>query len=531
MEECDNIRRLMALGESGVELRAHLAVCPACRSRFLGYQRAIHLGLAATDRLSPPMADVTPRFLEPRPKRRPSRPLAAAAGLALAAAIAVFVARQHLPEDRGAPNPVVQQAVVPPDGAGPGAVEPGPEGLLQTNETGTVLERNGLAKVAVGPRCRVRVEAWSDSRTLLWLDHGRLDVTVSHREPGQTFEIRTEYGRAYVVGTRFIVEHQPGRHTEVTGLEGIVRLEDREGNEVARVVAGRVVRLIPSSTGVGVEVMQEPAAADRDLAAPSTREPQKPPAAPPPIVAPAPATPPMDVEALAREVQRLLSAGRKADAIRHLTAALADPSAPRAHLLALLGDAHRAAGSLEEARAAWEEALRVGPPVEGVLVDLASLLGGPLERPGEAVAQWRHYLEAFPRGHYAGRARWELAKLARSGGLDAESTAFLQDLVADLPGSPEAVPALVEAGRRTLAAGNAEEAAGFFLRFVDHPRTDLAEAALVGLMRVRFQQGSAAEVRRLGDEHRRRYPQGVRRAEVQRLLEAISEAPGTPAVR
>jgi hypothetical protein len=76
-----------------------------------------------------------------------------------------------------------------------------------------------------------------------------------------------------------------------------------------------------------------------------------------------------------------------------------------------------------------------------------------------------------------------------------------------------------------MEAGDRQGADAWFQGVREADRVDIAEAALVGLMRVRREQGDVAEVRSLAEEHARRFPEGARRDEVSRILGSMASGP------
>jgi hypothetical protein len=94
----------------------------------------------------------------------------------------------------------------------------------------------------------------------------------------------------------------------------------------------------------------------------------------------------------------------------------------------------------------------------------------------------------------------------------------------DVPDSPETAPAFARAGRRLIDRGELDLAERWFSPRLGSHQPAIAEAALVGLMRVRLGQGREDDVRALAALHANRFPAGLRRAEVDRVVHAIDEA-------
>jgi tetratricopeptide (TPR) repeat protein len=175
-------------------------------------------------------------------------------------------------------------------------------------------------------------------------------------------------------------------------------------------------------------------------------------------------------------------------------------------------------GDATRARAAYEEALRVPGAGEGVLADLAGLLERDLGLDDEAAGAWKRYLLDHPTGAAAGRAFWSLALRAEAAGKAAEAEDWLRRAVAEAPRSPEAARAVARLGRILIRQGRLDEAVAWFEPHRRSRSLEAAEAALVGTMRVRAQQGRDSDVRALAAEHAERFPDGTRTTEVRLLL-------------
>jgi tetratricopeptide (TPR) repeat protein len=228
--------------------------------------------------------------------------------------------------------------------------------------------------------------------------------------------------------------------------------------------------------------------------------------------------PPSDAAAL-EEARALLAEGRDEQALALLLGATRRPGPHRGRLLSLLGDAHRVAGRFAEAAAAYEQALATPTPPPGVVAELAGLQETALGRADEARLTWARYLEQHPRGRYAAQAHMELARLSPAPGEAAEG--HLRAALTLAPGTPEAGRAYVGLGRRLLDAKRWSEAEALFEPALDDRQAARAEAALVGLMRVRLAQGRPDEVRALAERHTERFESGARADEVARILRAL----------
>lgn len=528
---CEQIRGFHAMpGEPGREaVEAHLALCPECRRREAAYLTALALGAQATAGMEgAEVFAATPAFLTRGRRRHAGRlALAVAACLAIAFLSGLLVRTGGISEAPAPtlPAPGLAEVQVPPQPpvgverevhGDPEAGTPiPPDGIVEARSDGVVLARPDVGSVELAPGARIRVEAWDGSRASLVLEAGRLEASVLPRAPGQRFEVRTEFAVVRVVGTRFSVTHLPGLETHVACDEGEVRVDSPSGAEIVRVTAGRFVRISPTAEEVPAvtgalpgDVRSRPRIGRR-------------PASHPPL-APSPGS--LRCEPDSR-IHRLLAEGRAEAAIERIRAGLETACGDRARLLALLGDACRIAGRFDEAMRAYRDALAAGSATESLLVDLATLLQGPLGRPEEAEVTWRRCLDAFPRGTHAARALYETWALARARGDTAEAGAIATRLLWAWPDAPEAVRVLVDEGRLRMDAGDRLGADAWFQGVREANRTDLAEAALVGLMRIRREQGDVAAVRSLAEEHSRRFPEGARRDEVSRIMESMASGP------
>lgn len=441
-------------------------------------------------------------------------------------------------------------------GAGPIAA-PAPVRAGQRVEAAggpATVEDARVATVALEPATRMRLMAWGTDDTVLALESGRLDAAVRPRSAGERFEIQTEFAVIRVVGTRFTVEHRPGVDTTVTVLEGTVGVDSRAGLALAVLPAGGSLRVGPGgvhgpaarddcpspdpeaspSTDVAQGRSSPAVASRRPDPSPLLASVRQLPATSPPVQAiaepPAASGPSGNLAARAR---RLALEGRGADALAMIRADLASATTAdrRSRLLAVLGDLHRVSGRPDEAREAYEAALESAGdrPPEGLLVDLATLLRDRLEQPDLATAVWRRYLDAWPKGRFATRALGALWQAEVRAGRRPEAEVLAMRLLESASASPEAVEALAGTGRGRLEARDLSGAEAWFAARVEAREPVLAEAALVGLMRVRLEQGRFGDVRALGREHLQRFPEGTRRDEVDRLLAvAEGQAPGRP---
>lgn len=401
--------------------------------------------------------------------------------------------------------------------------------VIQTEDSAVMLSDARIGTLRLSPRTRLRVGAWGSGSTILFLDQGEIEASVVHREPDQAFEVHTAYATVRSIGTRFWVSHRPEAGTTVICLEGRVAVVESTGREVARLDAGRSLTVDARGVPAGGPDLAlsalpvSPAEARNRAVVPLSRTPRVAPAIPPPGE-PEPsgsgAAPPALEEVLAH-ARDLVARDRGEEAVEYLTSLPEASLSRHARVLALLGDVLQTLGRHDEARNAYESALgsSSSAQAEGILADLAGLYLDRLEDPTGAERVWRRYLDTYPEGRYRFQALFELADLARSAGRPDDARALLRRLLEEGPGSPLAVRALVQVGRDLVESGRLDEAADWFEAYAGRGAGDLAEAAIVGLMRVRSQQGRVEEVRALAGEHGRRFPEGRRGDEVKTLLE------------
>jgi tetratricopeptide (TPR) repeat protein len=221
-------------------------------------------------------------------------------------------------------------------------------------------------------------------------------------------------------------------------------------------------------------------------------------------------------------VRWLLADRRDAEAVAALEVLARDPTQPRAQVLALLGDARRLQGRWADARVYYEAVLAIDDEAQA-LTELASLLDGPLGDPASAATLWERYLERRPDGRHAVTAHRELAGRAEDIGDTAGAERHWRTFLNKGGQGRAKVRAVVAVGRALLGRGATDDAVAWYASFKADESARVAEAALVGLMRARLSRGDSIGLRELAQEHARRFPKGVRRAEVERLLETITE--------
>ncbi len=450
--------------------------------------------------------------------------LTAGVPVAAAAALAIFLL------GRDVEPPAAPQAAAPVAELESQAASLAP-GVMLSAELGSTerVADPAVAELELAGGTRAMVEDWSQDRATLRLDEGRLRLRVRPRGPGQILEVRTSLATARVVGTDFSVEHNTGTRTRVKVFSGRVLVLDAEGREVALLGAGEAVEVGAEAPAPAVASAAEPPAGDDDAdevgaAATAAEDADEEEVAPAPkrrrrAPAPARAVEPADPAALYREARALLARRADGEAVSLLEKAVKEPATSGPRAWALLGDAYRLAGRHQDARGAYEEALGAGPrsAPRTVLLDLAALLEGQLGSPAEAAGAYERFVESFPEDKRAPKALAALVRLRSKQGSDSVAELLRRRLLERYPRSDEAAKAFVALSDARLRAGASDEAASFFRRHLKHKSPAVAEAALVGLMKVRLAQGRPETVLDLADQHAARFKSGTRGAEVARL--------------
>lgn len=538
------------------ELAGHMAGCPDCRGLLLAYERLVEVGRSEVPAVARHLdfhrleaALATP---EPRRTGRTWAPWALAAALAAVALggwlFAPGEGESTLRNPAGSagitgPQLKTLGGAILPDRPGEGPLEADAVALrpgesVQTTEARAILSDPAIGTFVLATATRVRLESWEGGSAALLLESGRIDASVLHREAGESVEVRTSFLAVRVIGTRFTVIHRPDAGTDVSVEEGEVALESPPGTEIARLRSGNLARVGPDGLMLSPPAVAQsgtPATNPANPATPCTAErpADTPSAGATPRVrsdarpGPAPARPKVDA---LEQVRALIVAGQ-ADAAAALLAGVREASPEeRRRLLALLGDVYRIGGQFEAARTSYEQSLALWPesPPEGLFLDLATVLGQPLQRPEEAAAVWTRYLDAHPRGQFAGRALLALSDRAEARGERARAEALVRRMVEVAPEATETLPAVVRIGRRKLASHDLDGAAEWFSTTIASDVTPLSEAGVVGLIRTRLEQGRYLEVRELAAEYRRRFPAGLRKDEVSQVVDRLPAPAGQP---
>ena len=398
---------------------------------------------------------------------------------------------------------------------------------IQTGASGQFTFGNPTnATVKADANTHVQVVAWNPTLTQLDLTTGTVHAEVVHREADETFEGRTANARVVVVGTTFSVSYSELGGTVVRGTSGKVRVERHNGTLVGVVTAGGMLHIEPTAdtpedtlvgSASGTTGAEEPtrhtAPAHNDASTRPAQSTGQEAAARP---AHSPEVSEEAKPALLRAAE-LLARGDEAQAI----ALLEGTPATDWQRDALLGDAYQLSGQVEAAEAAYLRAIALTQsPPETLLADLANLQTRGQAHSAAASATWRLYLTLHPTGTSALRAHFSLAASAASVGNTAESETHLRQVLTQFPDKPERDTAMLMLGSQLLQQQRWEDAEALFSNEIDG-RSDAAEAALVGLIRVRIAQGQAALAEGLLEDYWLGYPQAKRAEEVRRLEQAL----------
>ena len=435
------------------------------------------------------------------------------------------------------------------------------------------------AAVTVGAETRLVIETWGVRHTRLVLSAGTVRARVAHRPERERFEVLTPTARVVVVGTEFTVAVAPDGRTRVSGRSGRVRVERPDGSVAGFVTAGTRLNVgmaddvaapvatavrdatpAPHGTGTapaaaassgGPATRRRPAATETARLV-TTLEPERPRlsvvprvvnlAAPTARRRPGPVSGPKRGRATA--LRRAATRGNPLRRRGLATMAALDPLAQARTWIssgserkaiallsrtppgdwrrdALLGDAYRLAGHPTAAARAYADAIaRADRPPAPVQADLATMLDR-LDKPTEALAIWRRYVALHPRGADIGRAHLTLAKSAFTDNRGEDAERHLRAILDMSPVPGEGTTALILLGRRLLAEQRWKDAETVFAPRAVQNTGARAEAALVGLIRVRIGQGRRQDAETLLGEYERRFPAGARSAEVERLRRAL----------
>jgi ferric-dicitrate binding protein FerR (iron transport regulator) len=423
---------------SRAQLDAHVATCAHCRQVFATWSTALprlrDLPFEAPSEVQ--LRRTENQVLQalqsvPPPRRRVSMWLAVAASVAVLAGAGVLYLRARAPQPFARIQSLWGRVTL--------------SGVALTSDAvmgaGGVLDiaTEGEASFVVGRAAEVRLFGpgrvaldGTRARPRLRLDGGRLAVHIAHRQADEGFSVATRHGRVEVRGTHFVVGY--------SGQGSYVHVEE---GEVAAFRAGEAAATPVKAGQTFSFVVEQPSAE------------------PPPArseVAPAPADcPALNCAELGLRARRAMRTGSPTRALDIVDEALGRSAAcqPDARCLDELGylraESLRQAGRIEAAVAAYRMLNRPGATramrqnalyaqaqlerrlgraaealqslqrayavhPEGALAEesLAALLDGLDPKSGEARNTARRYLDRYPRGVAAARARRILSDTPRS---------------------------------------------------------------------------------------------------------------------
>lgn len=416
-------------GPAELRVHGHLETCAECRRRAESWRGLLPAMRAAAP--SPPNA-LRLKRMEREIERRLAGPLEAprraaprwpwiAAPLVAAAALALLLARPRPPVTTPpTPPSPVPFAMVTRDGVPSQPLVSGARVELRAGEK-ALLRLSTLATLTLtGPSALVL--GGDDAHVLLTLSAGNLEAEVGHRRPDQTFVVALPDGRVEVRGTHFVVA-AGAAGSWVRVLEGRVATFDSDGHE-SSVGAGQTHQFAapappapnpPSAPAVrdacvapSIDCGRLTASA---RAAMRTSQFDRVEALTAPALRPRPGCRPLAcrTELGYLRAEALRGAGRLDDAI--VAYKMLDrrdaPAATRHNALYSAAQLERRLDRFDAARRDYEGALAAAPT--GALREEAML--GAMEaadRAGNhaaAVAAARRYLDSFPSGVAATRAR------------------------------------------------------------------------------------------------------------------------------
>lgn len=351
------------------------------------------------------------------------------------------------------------------------------------------------AAITVEPETVLELTAWSRESTQLALREGTIEADVVHREADERFEVLTANARVVVIGTTFSVSYTEHGGTVVKGSSGKVRVEDSAGKLMGFVTAGGMLRVDRQAPVVPEAVVAVVAKA---------------PAAPPEAATP-------ELPAMQR-ARRMLMSGQEREAI----ALLLETPATDWQRDALLGDAYQLVGEYEASQQAYQAAIeRSGSAPASLLADLARLEETHLGDEPAAAKTWRSYLEVNAAGPDAPHAYLVVARDTLAAQRNTEAEGYLGSLLEKFPDSAQSTEAMLLLGGQLLQQQRWEDADKLFSPFANGTSAK-AEAALVGLIRVRIAQGEADQAEELIEDYWLGFPKASRSAEVKRLEQALS---------
>lgn len=417
MNACEKTQALLFESADGrtappvqAEVQAHLEVCPHCKQVFANWANATpRLRALPIDELSAltmrRMENEILRQVESPPVRRSRRPLllALAAGLVVAVGIGALTLRSPTPQPLARIETLWGRVTLSGAALSPGAT---------MAEGGTLeITDQGEAAFVVGRQAGVRLQgpgrvalAGNSRHPRLRLDNGRLRVEISHRQSGESFVVATSHGRIEVRGTRFVVgTSAQGSYVHVD--EGEVAAYRDGVAKPFSVKAGETFQLVPVTA---------PPPAEAPSASPEPRP-----------------CPPSGCGEAAGQARKAMRIGTPARALDLVDVALEEsrrcPAEPRCvdELGYLRAEALRQAGRTEAAVTAYRSLNRPGATraMRQNALYAAGLLERSLGRDAEARQSFQQALVANPDGALAEEALTGLLDLARPGSADARKAA------------------------------------------------------------------------------------------------------------
>lgn len=274
---------------------------------------------------------------------------------------------------------------------------------LRTDERTEGDIRVADSRIHIGPGSLLYLGELSSDRLSLDLTRGEIRVEFHPRVRGrERMTIRTPHASVEVVGTVFVVRASES-FTEVSVTEGQVRVVP-EGGEARLVGAHDAVRVPEDRTAVAPSTQATAAApADGDeagpLAPPTERERN--------LVTPAQRL------SRAREMVRQGETDRAEVILRGVTADRTATARIRAEAYTLLGDVLGRERRFDDARAAYEGAVRqhAGSLSQLAIYALGRMQEREMNEPAAARASYRRYVEEAPGGPLVGQARQALCRL------------------------------------------------------------------------------------------------------------------------
>jgi len=322
---------------------------------------------------------------------------------------------------------------------GRGAIEEGT--MLETDSGERVEVRVADARVDVTPGSTVRFDRVDGRRVEVYLSRGSVDVELHPLRTGdQTLRVTTDLAHVDVVGTVFSVAVDAEGDTEVSTVEGTVRVTARAGGAPRLVEAGEeltiaadeaAIREADEATELG-GLVQDPASLGAAAGTPAAND-TVPPGEPQEHrdyaegeEAPAPAEGSVSADAPPSISDRLGQAEAALDRGDHrggrrILEAVASRRSRAGHQVrahTLIAESFTAQRDFPSAVAAYRRAADVGGQSMGAqnaLFAMGRLLERQMHDPEAAKAAYQDYLVLAPAGAHAGRVERALCRLGEAG--------------------------------------------------------------------------------------------------------------------